>query len=477
MARIVAPGVFADEVPAGVRAIAGVSTSTAAFVGTAPRGRAHHATLVTSLGDFERRFGDPHADSDLSASVRLFFQNGGTRAYVVRTMRPEARAAAAKLSIGADTLGVVARNPGAWGNAIQVRWRTHPSDAGRFELEVQLEAETESFSTLAAELRTVLHRDSRLIRIEDGFASTAAVEQQDFTPWTRLEDGSDASFGPLDPNEVEAALAALDSIDDVSILAIPGGDASVIAIGITYAERRRDLIYVVDSPRPRGRESRSDVRMLQQSLPRTSYAALYYPWLRVLRSDGSVRMTPPSGMIAGVYCRTDQIRGVWKAPAGTSASVLGIAGVESELSNADHDSLNEVGINCIRSFANVGPVVWGAQTLAASSSAEYRYVSSRRLALFLERSIALGTRWAVFEPNDEPLWSSLRASVESFMSSLFRTGAFQGATPAEAFFVRCGPDTHSEAALAVGELNIWVGFAAERPAEFISLHIQHRLQP
>ncbi|WP_128429721.1 phage tail sheath family protein [Streptomyces cyaneus] len=205
-------------------------------------------------------------------------------------------------------------------------------------------------------------------------------------------------------------------------------------------------------------------------------AAVYYP--RVLAPDpllgGAVRPFPPCGVMAGVLARTDVQRGVWKAPAGTDASLGGVTELEVPLTDLEIGRLNPVGVNCLRRLPAAGPVAWGARTLRGADrlASEWKYLPVRRLALFIEESLFRGTHWVVFEPNDEPLWASIRLNVGAFMNSLFRAGAFQGRTPQDAYLVKCDKDTNPQNDIDRGIVNIQVGFAPLKPAEFVIVHIQ-----
>ncbi|AIR96874.1 phage tail sheath family protein [Streptomyces glaucescens] len=205
-------------------------------------------------------------------------------------------------------------------------------------------------------------------------------------------------------------------------------------------------------------------------------AAVYYP--RVLAPDplrqGALRAFPPSGVMAGVLARTDVQRGVWKAPAGTDASLTGVSDLEVPLTDLEIGRLNPLGINCLRRLPAAGPVAWGARTLRGADrlADEWKYLPVRRLALFIEESLFRGTHWVVFEPNDEPLWASIRLNVGAFMNSLFRAGAFQGRTPQEAYLVKCDKETNPQNDIDRGIVNIHVGFAPLKPAEFVIVHIQ-----
>ena len=172
--------------------------------------------------------------------------------------------------------------------------------------------------------------------------------------------------------------------------------------------------------------------------------------------------------------RTDEQRGVWKAPAGIDASLNGIQGLQVNLSDPENGQLNPLGLNCLRSFPVYGRVVWGARTLRGADQLadEYKYLPIRRLLLFLEESLYRGTQWVVFEPNDEPLWAQIRLNIGAFMNNLFRQGAFQGDTPSKAYFVKCDKETNPQNDIDRGIVNIIVGFAPLKPAEFVIIKFQ-----
>jgi len=204
--------------------------------------------------------------------------------------------------------------------------------------------------------------------------------------------------------------------------------------------------------------------------------AAFFPRLRLADplNNGQLRTFAPSGVVAGVYANTDSTRGVFKAPAGIGAVLNGVQNMTYPLTDAENGELNPLGLNCFRTFPIYGPVLWGARTLVGADAManQWKYVPVRRVALFLEQSLYQGTQWVVFEPNDEPLWSQIRLNVGSFMRGLFQQGAFQGSTPASAYFVKCDSDTTTQADINLGVVNILVGFAPLKPAEFVILQIQ-----
>jgi hypothetical protein len=201
------------------------------------------------------------------------------------------------------------------------------------------------------------------------------------------------------------------------------------------------------------------------TLPKTAYGAVYFPWINIPDPLGKIRGTPPSGAVAGVYARTDNSRGVWKAPAGTGANLLSVSGLFYNVTDSESESVSALGINCLRTFPT-GTLVWGARTLegADQGASEWKYVPVRRVALFIEESIYRGTQWAVFEANAEPLWAQIRLNVGALLQELFRQGAFQGNTPRDAYFIKCDATTTTQNDINAGMVNVVVGFAPLKPA-------------
>jgi uncharacterized protein len=337
--------------PSGGREILGVDTSTAALVGAPAVGAPKNAVLVTSLGDYEREFGA--ADNDLRRAVKLYFDNGGRRAYV---LRPQ--------------------------------------------------------GDVADELQ----------KLDDvPFALLALPES-----------------GSLDP-----------------------GDAATLASAAIDLCQRRRAFAALDPPAALAPE---DVAGWAGSLGPSRHAAIYMPRLEVPPAEAAA-----SGAVVGVCARTDIERGVWRAPAGSGATVRGAVDVTLRLADATIATLAQEGVNVIRPLDN-RLVVWGARTLATTEP-DWKYVNVCRFALFLERSIGEGTRWAVFEPNGEGLWLEVRRSVEAFLSTLFRRGAFAASTADDAYYVRCDRTTMTQDDIDNGRLVIVVGFAPHRPAEFLVIRI------
>lgn len=269
---------------------------------------------------------------------------------------------------------------------------------------------------------------------------------------------------------------ALEAVDIFNILVLPGVfDPGILADAVAYCQERRAFMIVdtdplIDTPAEMATE------ISGTAFPNSDYGAVYFPYLRIadpLRG-GRLRTTAPSGTMAGLYARTDANRGVWKAPAGTEANLVGVQGMSYTLTDPENGQLNPLGANCLRIFPVYGAISWGARTLngADQIASEYKYIPVRRLALFIEESLFRGLKWAVFEPNDERLWAQIRLNVGAFMQNLFRQGAFQGTKRDEAYFVKCDSETTTQNDINLGVVNIRVGFAPLKPAEFVVLYLQ-----
>ena len=250
---------------------------------------------------------------------------------------------------------------------------------------------------------------------------------------------------------------------------------SIYAAAITLCEQSRAMLLVDPPPRVRDVASAVDWKTVQLAVHSPNGAA-YFPRLRLPdpANKYQLRTFAPSGVVAGLYARIDGTRGVWKAPAGTEATLTGVQGAVYKLSDPENGVLNPLGLNCFRIFPIYGAVAWGARTLVGSDAeaSQWKYVPVRRLALYIEESLYRGTKWAVFEPNDEPLWAQLRLNIGSFMHNLFQQGAFQGSSPSTAYLVKCDKDTTTQNDIDAGVVNILVGFAPLKPAEFVVIQIQ-----
>jgi uncharacterized protein len=311
------------------------------------------------------------------------------------------------------------------------------------------------------------------------------------TDATGGDDGSQLDIGDFNGDGKEATRKGLYALEQLfardalfNILCIPpykdldsGGDIdlSLIAAADTYCIKRRAML-IVDPP-SRWR-SKDDARNNFASFPdiRSKNAALFFPRLKQPNplKDNQLEEFVPCGVVAGIFARTDVQRGVWKAPAGIEATLSGVPALTAPLTDQENGELNPLGINCLRTFPTAGKVIWGSRTLRGADQLadEYKYIPVRRTALFIEESLFRGLTWVVFEPNDEPLWAQIRLNVGAFMHNLFRQGAFQGMTPRDAYFVKCNKETTTQNDINLGIVNVIVGFAPLKPAEFVIVKLQ-----
>jgi uncharacterized protein len=489
------PGVYIEEVSSGVRTITGVATSIGLFIGWAARGPTDRAVRVASFAEYERSFGPLDRNSLIGYAVQQFFSNGGSDAYVIR-LAAVADAAlpavtTAKLAkVTAGNLDFTAASAGVWAHKYAVKVTKRTDAAGRFKVEV-VDADTktivfEVFENLSIDkddmrfADVVINGRSAFVTVKAG--TTAAADDT-----KTLAGGDDGSV--LDPNSTTGDLqksfhkrvlalfevgAIADQLDLFNLVCVPGEtEKDTIQKLQSFCKAKRAFLIVDCTEDATVAGAVAEMTALNGKDP--SYAAYYFPWVRAVDPiNGAIRAFPPCGFVAGVHARTDAARGVWKAPAGTEAALSGAVGFKVPMSDAENGRLNPHGINCLRTLPVYGNVVWGARTMDGDNDrgSEWKYAPVRRMALFLEESLFRGTQWVVFEPNDEPLWAQIRLNIGAFMQVLFRQGAFQGLTPREAYFVKCDRETTTQADINLGIVNIHVGFAPLKPAEFVVIRIQ-----
>lgn len=532
MAALLHPGVYVQEVPSGVRSIEGVPTSTTLFVGETERGPLT-PVKIKSVSEYERYFGgylrDPSPAVRVTTryAIDAFFRNGGSTAYVLRAVTA-ATVAARSYSDGVNPAidGILrASSPGVWGDRVHALFTVSsdevnvlPANRERFRVLVfavnlasgELEL-VEDWDKLSVEsndenfVEDVLRRSQYIswkpdatIDLVNLLNETAGFGSPNPSNFTSLEvegvaaahltggAGGDISFNPV---QLATLLSALDGIDDAAlIVATPdlwaeGQDGSTWYDAVrNYVDNRPklDLFFIADLDRYDGSSTTTEAtemaRQAVLTLTRSDMAAIYWPHFEVGDPVGAganaTLVLPPSATVAGLFARTDARRGVWKAPAGTEATVGGITRLEWELLDKHQDDLNPQGVNCVRLIPGAGTVIWGARTLRPSS--EWRYVPVRRTAMFLRKSILNGIQWAVFEPNDDDLWTSLRATISAFMETQFRNGAFAGTSSRAAYFVKVDSGTTTEIDQAAGIVNVLVGFAPLRPAEFVVVKLSQK---
>ncbi len=495
-ATLTYPGVYIEEIPSGVHTITGVATSITAFIGRAKRGPVdsdeESPIMINSFGDFERIFGGLWPDSTLGFAVRDFYQNGGSQALIVRLFHPLG-GTNDFATLDVNSLDLTAASPGSWANLLRARidHNTRPlpdgsADPDTFNVIVR-DGDTgqieifRNVSVVDDHLRRidkVLENESKLVRAVTPLPGARPGPHPDPQPgedvWgdntpatnSAVVTAGEASDGDaLDEDDFtgvgkegnKEGLFALAKSDLFNLLCIPGyvdtGAGFDVDIGLTtsaatYCEARQAML-LIDPPSGWLDKDAAKAGLAAGIGTTSKNAALFFPRLRQPNPahDNQKEDFAPCGAVAGVFARTDAQRGVWKAPAGLEATLVGVPELSISLNDGENGELNPLGINC-------------------------QYIPVRRTALFLEESLYRGTQWVVFEPNDEPLWAQIRLNIGAFMQSLFRQGAFQGKTPREAYFVKCDSETTTQTDIDHGIVNILVGFAPLKPAEFVIIKIQ-----
>jgi Bacteriophage tail sheath protein len=498
MPQYLSPGVYVEEVEAGSRPIEGVGTAVAAFVGVAADGPFNDPTLVTNWSQFTKTFGDFVPGSYLAQSVYGYFNNGGGAAYVVRIGQdggtPAARAeltSASEPALGAYRISALEAGPG--GNEITVEvTATTPegSDDETFKLDIKRNGTSESFDGLTTKrgkqnVVTIVNEQSKLIQIEE-IGKAAPLERRPAPGKVKLSGGESTAQARIGTDDYvgdsadRTGFGGLEAIDPVTMLSVPDlmaayqagmvdleGVQAVQQAMIDHCEKMGDRIAILDSPPGLNAQQVLEWRMEKTGYD-SKYAVLYWPWVKVFDpARGENVFTPPSGLMAGIWGRNDDTRGVHKAPA--NEVVRGTIALETQITKAEHDLLNPQGINCIRVFPGRGIRVWGARTL--SSDPAWRYLNVRRLFNYIEESVLEGTQWVVFEPNDLDLWQRIRRTITAFLLRVWRDGALFGATPEEAFFVKCDSETNPPEMVDAGYVTCQIGIAPVKPAEFVVFQI------
>ncbi len=503
---------------AGARAAGDAAATAAAAPGATPQTVAAAARAVEA-GETEanrKAAADAVADAAETAAAA-----GGATPASVNTAAHAAVAGASprtKATIDAHGLNLAASWEGTWGNQLRARIdHDVAADAGDvFNLSVRDDATgvVEVFRNLSIapgsvrQVDRVLQNESNLVRVTGTLPGTTPAAHDDPTPELPLwGDDPDDSTQPNTTNSkvVEAGRAveggglgdndftgpgledakqgmfALRKADLFNLLCIPPytpeGNTSpaLISAATAYCKKRRAMM-IVDPPSEWNDKDDAKDHLDEHITTKSSYAALFFPRLRQpnpLRG-GQFEDFAPCGAVAGVMARTDAERGVWKAPAGLAANLVGVPQLSVPLTDNENGELNPLGINCLRAMPAAGRVVWGARTLEGDdrSPSDWKYIPVRRTALFIEESLYRGMHWVVFEPNDEPLWAQIRLNAGAFMHNLFRQGAFQGQSPKDAYFVKCDKETTTQNDINLGIVNIIVGFAPLKPAEFVVIQLQ-----
>lgn len=573
MAEYLSPGVYVEEFESGGKPMEGVGTSTAGFIGLAERGPIEGVPqLVTNFADFKRNYGGYLSENEfgeyrfLAYAVEHFFINGGSRAFISRVAPGDAKCASGNVPAAAPVLAIWAKNPGVWGNNINIvitpsskaktqileiletaggkRYHVKNSvgfQAGdiimysdkatvtynkvvkcqdniiefasdfdesvidkellpekvittcEFSLEVRVDDQAELYENASFNIESSNYIEKKVAKSDIIRVECKLPEQEEVLPPFLVLAQKDTEKAVLSVNLSEGTNGNISSVsaaefigtdngagkrsgiqsfldnDNVSIIAVPGiTDPNVQLMLVAHCENTASRFAVLDIPR---NAKKIDDVIAHRDIFDSNYAALYHPWLTVFDPlDKRNIAIPPSGSMLGIYARSDNTRGVHKAPA--NEVVRACVGLDCQFNKGEQDILNPKGVNLIRSFPGMGIRVWGARTVTSNPS--WKYVNVRRLFIFIEESIKANTNWAVFEPNDEVLWVRVKRTIEVFLTGMWRDGSLAGTSPDEAFFVNIGHETMSQDDIDNGRLICVIGVAPVKPAEFVIFRISQK---
>lgn len=510
------PGIYIEELPSNAHSVTAAPTSVTVFIGYTHPFKTNplhfgKAVQIFSYLEYEKEFGGLYTsgviESHVAYAVQQFFLNGGSNAWIFALqphyydtafvppkLVPGSVAASTAAFGGPNGMTFTAKEPiDAVPMIITIdnlQKTTNPNDTADVSISYGSRAETfrkmTSDKTQSNFIEKIINDNSQLVKVAPTNGTTyptpivpAAVIQFPFAGGTPQAGWTGFSAGDFAPAFV--ADGSLDKVSIFNLMVIPGvADNGVWSEAEAFCERKRAFL-IMDPPRQDSADGSGGLPLIETdmkgaTIPKSINSALYFPYLKFTDPLTTKAMElPPSGYVSGIFARTDVNRGVWKAPAGLETIIRGTTGVvdRGRMTDARQGTLNPIGVNCIRDFPGVGSVVFGARTSVAANTAleQWRYVPVRRMALFIEQSLYNSLGWAVFEPNDEPLWLALRNTVESFMLSLFKQGAFQGTKPGDAFQVKCDATTTTPTDVAQGIVNIIVAFAPLKPAEFVIIKI------
>ena len=521
MPTYAAPGVYVEEVPSAEKSLTAAATAIAAFVGFTERAPSDDPSdpeglaprLVTSWTQYEELYGGFKNGCMLPLSVYGYFQNGGSVAYIVRipNTAPAGEPAQVALPAADRALGnpitVTSVEPDA-----DITISVQPVDTGSDDDEgpapfnitvLDGGKEVESFNDLTLSpgdknVETVVNAASTKVKVkvelDNGVDLSSLIDVMKPGNYPMVQAAplpvpvSGKKFSGSET--ARSGINGLALADEVTMVVVPDlvtaatkEDGTldlnmwkaVQTAMIGHCELQGNRMAVLDAPPgmtvQQIKEWRSDVAMYD-----SAFAAMYYPWIKVENpagTNGNAEVfVPPSGHIAGVWARTDETRGVWKAPA--NDTIRGCLDVERSITKNEQSLLNPIGVNCIRPFGTRGIRIWGARTL--SSDSDWRYVNVRRLFNMVETSILDGTQYVVFEPNDMKLWQGVSRTLTGFLNGLWKDGALFGSSADQAFYVKCDEETNPPASIDEGKLVVEVGIAPVKPAEFVIFRVSQQKQ-
>jgi phage tail sheath protein FI len=485
MVETLHPGVFVEEKVLTQGPIVGVTTANGAMMGYTSKGILNVPVLVNNWTKFLTKYGGFRNDDYTAYAAYNFFQNGGRRLYVCRVALSTDLPVVATVTLNdtagtpVPTLKVDAVNGGVWGNSLKISIADGTLDPdNQFKITVKLGTEVvevwDNLSMIDANERFcegIINGNSEYIVVTDLDSATPAPDDRPAVQTdTALATGDDGTA----PADADYDFSLYNSISDNLIIAAPGkSSATVIQAGIAYCEGRGDCIFVADVPSATTTASAAKTFRQTTLNVTSSYGTLYYPWVLISDPNGigtnPVKYVPPSGFVLGIMCRMDNEVGVWKAPAGLGANLVGALGLNTQVLDSDQDQLNPIGVNCIRIFTGQGIVLFGARTL--SNNITTIYINVRRLLNYIKSSFRVNFAFAVFEPNDSKLWTQLVASGTAFLTNLWSQRGLYGENADKAFFIKCDSEINTQTSIDLGQLKYQVGVRPTKPAEFIIITI------
>jgi Bacteriophage tail sheath protein len=468
MPQYLSPGVYVEEVPSSVKAIAGVSTSTPGFIGVMPD---PIIVPVESVTDRSLGTGD---GTDLTFDLPNHPVLTTTGSFQIKVN-------------GAPVAATLATNTG--NTATIATLGAPPAANARITADFVIAS---NFSPLAAGEVRLITNFSEFKNFFGDFSTDAGQRNLAHAIFGFFNNGGSRAYVARAAAQtgVQAILTKFEAIDEIAIVAAPGITDSAVrsAIDTHCRQRTQDRFAIFDSPEVIENGGVLDLTRLDPTIsgnvlpPNSDFAAFYFPWIQVFDpatkfaspTGPGLQFVPPSGHVAGIYARVDTQRGVHKAPA--NEVVLGALGLKYGIGKAQQEGLNPHGVNCIRDL-NGNIRVWGARTIGGNANADLKYINVRRTLLFLRESIDEGMQFAVFEPNNEALWAKIVRNVSDFLTNVWRSGALFGSTPQQAFFVKCDAEINTAAVRELGQVITEIGVAIVRPAEFVIFRISQFTAP
>ena len=471
-----APGVYVQDMVSGSQSITQASSSIGILIGVTRSGIVGVAQKISSWTEFIAKYANgldtPFLENSyLPYAVHGFFTNGGKELYIGSIKKQAVKATKTSTT---NAITATASTEGVWGNQISISIKksadynvdTYPA----FDVTVAVGTNDSATVTdcLLSDISANVMANSKVKAWLSTFSvssDTETLAEETFT----LETGSDGSV--LSDSDYVNALSMIDILDDVTMVAIPGQTSKVVNDAIMSYCDNNGLFPILDMPMGSTAEA---TKAYRKSISAWT-GAIAHPWGKMNDPlTDTLKTVPTAGHVMGVYARVIENRGIHKAPAGTDAVVRGFVEMEYPLTPANISTLNPIGVICICSRPNAGIVLWGARSLNSTDST-MRYVTDGLLNLNIKKSLYDGTQFAVFEPNDESLWSRVQATCKAFLETLRTSGALKG-TADEAYYVTIDSTNNTDATIAEGQLNIEIGYAPVKPAEFVIIKLAHSIE-